>query len=133
MRETIQKSTDQESCVNCCEDHTMCLVFSNSYLWRKPDPSKHKCRHWMTNGDPLPMSIGWTKEERERIGKPCPVREVPDQYHRYQRERVYVQEVREENGGMWILVSAANAPRGTSPKMKIKPDDALILMKEEES
>lgn len=43
------------------------------------------------------------------------------------RERVYVQDVRQEAGEIWLRVSAANAPRGTPPMACFCAGQILVI------
>ena len=42
-------------------------------------------------------------------------------------ERVYLQEVKQENGEIWLRISAANAPRGVPPMTCFLPEQILRI------
>lgn len=43
------------------------------------------------------------------------------------RERVGVVVVKQENGELWIRLTACNAPLGVLPRFCIMPDSSLVL------
>lgn len=43
------------------------------------------------------------------------------------RERVYVQDARQEGGEVWVRLSAANAPRATSPQACFAAGQILVV------
>jgi len=43
------------------------------------------------------------------------------------RERVYVQDVKQEDGEIWLRISAANSPRGTPPMACFCAGQILVI------
>lgn len=43
------------------------------------------------------------------------------------RERVGVVAVKQENGELWIQLTAVNAPRGILPRICIMPESSIII------
>ena len=62
-----------------------------------------------------------------RVTKRTIMVENPNDCFSPRRERVHVQDVKQEAGEIWLRISAANAKRGTPPMMCVMPGDILIL------